>query len=60
MRRELKADVEVVGAPYGKFEVLVDGTPVLVAGSLAALGILPSARVVLDAVRVALGQPSTV
>ena len=58
VRRELKVDVAVVGGPYGEFQVLVDGAAVLEAGPLAALGVLPSTRVVLDAVRAALGQPS--
>jgi hypothetical protein len=48
-RRELGTDIEVVGAPYGRFEVL-EGGP------LAALGVLPSARNVIDAVRTALGD----
>lgn len=51
VRRELNADVEVVGGPYGKFQVSVDGAPVLEGGPFAALGILPSAREVVDAVR---------
>ncbi len=51
LRRELKADVEVVGGPYGKFKVELDGKPVLEGGPLAMLGVLPSARTVLDAVR---------
>ena len=56
IRRELKADVEVVGGPYGRFEVLVDGTQVLNAGPLAALGVLPSASDVIAAVRGQLGD----
>jgi hypothetical protein len=55
VRRELGAEVEVVGGPYGQFAVLVDGTLVLEAGPLAALGVLPSARVVVDALRAKLG-----
>lgn len=51
LRRELNADVDVVGGPYGKFSVEVDGNIVLTGGSLAALGVLPSAQTVLDAVR---------
>jgi len=51
VRRELNADAEVVGAPYGQFEVLVDGVPVVTAGPLAALGILPSVQSVVDALR---------
>jgi hypothetical protein len=51
LRRELNVDVEVVGGPYGQFEVEVDDTIVLKGGSLAALGVLPSSQTVLDAVR---------
>jgi hypothetical protein len=50
LRREFNADVEVVGGPYGTFEVEVDGETVLKGGSLAALGVLPSAKTVIEAV----------
>jgi len=36
---------------YGEFKVLVDGDTVIDGGALAALGVLPSGRKVLDAVR---------
>ena len=51
LRRELDADVEVVGGPYGKFKVDVNGSTVLEGGALAALGVLPSSQKVLEAVR---------
>lgn len=51
VRRELGADVEVVGGPYGRFEVFVDGERVLEGGPLAALGVLPSSREVIAALR---------
>jgi hypothetical protein len=51
LRRELDAEVEVVGGRYGQFVVDVDGHTVIEGGALAALGILPSAREVLRAVR---------
>jgi hypothetical protein len=51
LRRELKADVEVLGGPYGQFKVELDGEPVVEGGPLAMLGVLPSARTVLEAVR---------
>ena len=51
LRRELQADVEVVGGPYGQFIAEVDGDTVIAGGALAALGVLPSSRAVLDAVR---------
>lgn len=34
--------VETVGGHYGEFTVLVDGEPVVSAGQLAFLGILPT------------------
>jgi hypothetical protein len=51
LRRELDADVEVVGGPYGQFRVEVDGKTFLEGGALAALGVLPSAQKVLESVR---------
>ena len=50
-RRELNADVDVIGGPYGKFQVLVDGVPVLDGGRLAALGVLPSSDEVVKVLR---------
>jgi hypothetical protein len=47
----LGAEVEMVRARYGEFKVLVDGETVVDGGSLAVLGVLPSGRKVLDAVR---------
>lgn len=51
LRRELRTDVEVVGGPYGQFKVDVDGNTVLEGGALTALGVLPSAQKVLEAIR---------
>ena len=51
LRRELGVEVEMVRARYGEFKVLVDGETVVNGGALAALGVLPSGRKVLDAVR---------
>lgn len=41
----------MVHGRYGEFKVLVDGDTVIDGGALAALGMLPSGRKVLDAVR---------
>jgi hypothetical protein len=41
----------MVHGHYGEFKVLVDGETVIDGGALAALGVLPSGRKVLDAVR---------
>ena len=54
LRRELQTDVEMVRGHYGEFQVLVDGQTVVDAGPLAILGVLPSGRKVVDAVRVSL------
>ena len=51
LRRELGSDVEMIKGRYGEFRVLVDGQTVVDAGALAALGVLPSARRVVDAVK---------
>lgn len=51
LRRELRSDVEMVRGRYGEFKVLVDGEIVVDGGALGALGVLPSGRKVLDAVR---------
>lgn len=51
IRRELHADVKLEKGRYGQFKVLVDGATVIDGGALAALGVLPSGRKVLDAVR---------
>jgi len=51
LRRELKAEVELVRGPYGQFKVFVDGETVVDAGAWAALGVLPSGRKVVEAVR---------
>lgn len=51
LRRELRTDVEMVRGRYGEFKVLVDGDTVVDGGALAALGVLPSGRKVLEAVR---------
>ena len=54
LRRELHEDVDMVRGRYGEFKVLVDGKTVIDAGALAALGVLPSGRKVLEAVRATL------
>jgi hypothetical protein len=51
LRRELGTDVEMVHGRYGEFKVLVDGATVIDGGALAALGVLPSSRKIVDAVR---------
>jgi len=55
LRRELQTDVEMVRGHYGEFKVLVDGEAVIDPGALAIVGVLPSGRKVVDAVRTRLG-----
>jgi hypothetical protein len=51
LRRELSEDVEMVRGRYGEFKVLVDGEVVIDGGAMAALGVLPSGRTVVETVR---------
>ena len=54
MRTELGVSVDEIGGRYGEFTVLVKGKPVLSAGSLGWLGVLPTADEVLAKVRLTL------
>jgi hypothetical protein len=51
IRRELHAEVEMVRGRYGEFKVLLDGETLVDGGVLAAVGVLPSGRKVVEAVR---------
>jgi hypothetical protein len=51
LRRELRTDVDMVRGRYGEFRVLVDDETVIDGGALATLGVLPSGRKVVEAVR---------
>jgi hypothetical protein len=51
LRRELRVDVDMIRGRYGQFKVLVDGETIVDAGRMAALGVLPSSRKVVDTVR---------
>lgn len=44
---------------YGEYKVLVDGATVVDGGKLAALGVLPSGRKVVEAVRATLARPES-
>jgi len=60
LRRELQTDVQMERGRYGEFKVVVDGQTVVDGGPMAALGILPSGRKIVEAVRVRIegsGQP---
>jgi hypothetical protein len=51
IRRELNTEVQMVRGRYAEFKVLVDGEEVIDGGAMAMLGVLPSARTVLEVVR---------
>jgi hypothetical protein len=51
LRRELQTDVEMIHGRYGEFKVLVDGKVVEDGGSAAFLGVLPSSKKIVGAVR---------
>jgi len=51
LRRDVQPDVEMEHGRYGEFKVLVDGEIVVDGGAMAALGVLPSSRKAVEAVR---------
>jgi hypothetical protein len=51
IRQELNTDVDMFRGKYGEFKVLVDNEIVVDGGALAFLGVLPSGREVLEAVK---------
>lgn len=56
LRRELQMDVDQVTGRYGDFYVAVDDKTVIDGGTLAALGVLPSGKKIVAAVRAALAS----
>ena len=51
IERELGAKVDKVHGHYGEYKVLVDGQVVVDGGALAFMGVLPSSRKIVEAVR---------
>jgi hypothetical protein len=51
IRRELQVAVDMVHGKYGEFKILMDGETVVDGGALAFLGVMPSGRKVIEAVR---------
>lgn len=51
LRRELGIEVDAVHGRYGEYKVLVDGDTVIDGGALTALGVVPSGKKVVQAVR---------
>lgn len=56
LRRELNIEVEMAHGRYGEFKVTVDGDTVIDGGAAAFLGVLPTRREVVDAVRTRLSE----
>jgi hypothetical protein len=56
LRRELGIEVDMVHGHYGEFKIVVDGETAIDGGAWGALGVLPSGRKVLDAVRARLSR----
>jgi len=59
LRRELGIEVDAVHGHYGEYTVLVDDEVVTDGGALVILGVMPSARKILDAVRARLAASAT-
>jgi len=51
LRRELGIEVDTIRGHYGEYKVLVDDEVVVDGGPLVILGLMPSARKIVDAVR---------
>lgn len=56
LRRELQIDVDTEHGRYGEYKVLVDGETVIDGGALVVLGVAPSARKIVTAVRARLAS----
>ena len=56
LRRELGIDVETVWGRYGEYKVLVDGETIVDGGKLVVVGVMPSARLIVDKVRAQLAS----
>jgi hypothetical protein len=56
LRRELQIEVDTQHGRYGEYKILVDGETVVDGGALAVLGVLPSGRKVVEAVRTRLSS----
>jgi hypothetical protein len=56
LRRELGIEVNTTHGRYGEYKVLVDGETVIDGGVIAVLGVLPSPRKVVAAVRARLAS----
>lgn len=57
LRRDLGIEVDLEAGPYGSFVVRVDDTPVVDAGALAFLGVLPTLDEIRMRVAERIGKP---
>jgi hypothetical protein len=60
LRRDPRLEVEVVEGRYGELTILVEGEPIISAGPLGFLGVLPSVRKVRDLVERRMREPRSV
>ena len=51
LRRELGIDVDAIHGRYGEYKVVVDGETIVDGGPLVILGVMPSARKIVETVR---------
>ena len=51
LRRELGIEVDTIRGHYGEYKVLVDDETAVDGGPMVILGVMPSARKIVDAVR---------
>jgi hypothetical protein len=56
LRRELGIEVETIRGHYGEYKVLVDGETVVDGGPKVIVGLMPSARMIIDRVRAQLDK----
>jgi hypothetical protein len=56
IRRELQIDVDLIRGHYGEYKVLVDGETVVDGGPLVIVGVMPSARKIVEKVRAQLAD----
>ena len=57
LRRELGIEVDTIRGHYGEYKVLVDDEVTIDGGALVILGVMPSARKIVDVVRGRLAAP---
>ena len=51
LRRELGIEVDAIHGHYGEYKVLVDDEVIIDGGALVIIGVMPSARKIVDSVR---------